>query len=152
MMAVQEADVPASELRLWDDGLQVRYGQLEHIGNSAVLNARIMQVVANDAVVLNTHQLDSELLALQQSGRWAGTALYYGDGTDVVVVANFYGLPDSSSNGTSKRSNEMLRKALSRAASFRSTPYILLGDLNVDPLDSNAVATAIGAGLMLDVV
>ena len=154
--AIQEANIPESQIRAYSRLLreasqQVRYGDTEHLGEEAARQARILTATRADRVMLDLQLHDPDLLMLQRSGRWKETAHFMDVGQHFFIVANFYGLPDTSSSASAKHANEaMLRKAILRASSIRNAPYFLIGDLNVDPSTSTAIRTWAANRLIFD--
>ena len=68
------------------------------------------------------------------------------------MVGNVYGLADASTSAAARRANEkLIAAAVLRAASFESTPYVLLGDPNRDPAKSPSIGSAIACEVAFDV-
>ncbi len=92
--------------------------------------------------------LQSELYA---TARWQEITVPMSAGTDALTCANYYGISGASSDSKAWNDNEaLLSRAVERLIAAGDAPYILLGDFNIDPAESTALATAVEAGLMVD--
>ena len=102
------------------------------------------------AVQLAIEGADDKMLL--NSGRWHEVLLPIGNGDQHIIVAGFYGVSGASSDAPKKRANErLLSAAIKRAVQFKHTPYLIAGDLNVDPEQSDALCAAVDAGELVDV-
>ena len=108
MVAAQEANTSERDVRVYtrmlrEAGIQARYGDTEPIGDAAMRHMRILSATSVGGVMLDTQQIDPELLALQQSGRWEDVVLYSDRGDSIAIIAIFYGFPDSSTSASAKK-------------------------------------------------
>ena len=86
-------------------------------------------------------------------GRWIETAVQTGDGGQAVYIASYYGISGASGGGNLRERNQsLLALALARASSFGRVPYILAGDFNEDPLESQVILKAAQSGWWIDAV
>ena len=88
---------------------------------------------------------------LLDSGRWCEIAVPTGPDGQVVYFATVWGLSGARSHAYERnQTNELLRKVFLRATAFGDVPYFILGDLNVEPGDSEVLAEVLkmDTGLM----
>ncbi len=89
---------------------------------------------------------------LYDSGRWMEVRTPIKGGSCCLNTACFYGVAGANSYPAKHKQNEqLLARAVKRAIDFKDEPYLLVGDLNVEPESSPSVAAAIEAGLLVDV-
>ena len=95
---------------------------------------------------------DPDTKVLLDSGRWLETLIPVGRGDRHILVAGFYGISAASMDGPKKAANErLINYALKRHMTFKHTPYILAGDFNIDPADSEAIQLAIDEQEVVDI-
>ena len=101
----------------------MKYGTPAYLGAASERFAsRTAVAMRPGAMIFNTTLQDSSLIALQESGRWQEYTIPYGCDDNFIIVANFYGIPDSNAGGDAKDNNDTLvQMALLRAASFKRT-------------------------------
>ncbi len=98
------------------------------------------------------HKLDARELTLHQTGRWNKTTTALKKGKGILTTAGFYGISGTISCPRVRKQNEiLLSQAIDLMISAGDQPYILIGDFNVIPEMSPAIAAAINAGLAVDV-
>jgi exonuclease III len=89
---------------------------------------------------------------LRETGRWEETVLLARADTSHFGAATLYGVSGASNNPRLHRQNEaLISKAILRLVEFGDAPYVIAGDFNVEALESEAVASAIEAGIVIDV-
>ena len=89
---------------------------------------------------------------LYQSGRWQEIKYPIGKTRSYLTVANYYGCSGANNDIKTRTENEiLLAPAIQRAIEANKEPYILVGDCNIDPSESPAIAAAVEAGLLVDV-
>ena len=90
------------------------------------------------------------VLELYCTARWTEMKIPIVGRTKFINVASFYGISGAASNEKKRRANEeLLATAVGRAIEAGDEPYLLCGDINVDPMDSTAVRAAVNAGLLI---
>ena len=96
---------------------------------------------------------DADTQVLLDSGRWLETLLPLGNGDKHMLVGAFYGVSGASLDAAKTRENEqLLTLAVKHLMQFQHTPYVLAGDFNVDPLESEVLSLAIDWLMSLQLV
>ena len=98
---------------------------------------------------ISPSQLTKEL---QSTGRWAEVMIPTKGSTNHMGAATVYGIPRAASDTRCYQENEIiLSKAILRMIEAGDIPYILMGDININLADSEAIASAVQAGILVDV-
>ena len=110
-------------------------------------------MTVNNATVSATLAItDPDTQVLLGSGRWVEVLVPLGSGDRHMIVGAFYGVSGASMDTSKRRENErLLSYAVRRLKQFQHTPYVLAGDFNIDPLDSEVIALAIDQQELVDV-
>ncbi len=99
-----------------------------------------------------THKLDRHAADLHETARWLEVKTARGKGGGCLTTSTVYGISGANSCQRKKKQNEaLLADALTKLIQAGDDPYILMGDLNIDPENSPAIAAAVDAGLVVDV-
>ncbi len=89
---------------------------------------------------------------LRATGRWEEVLVPASGATTHLGAATIYGVSGASKETRCYRENEaILSKAIRRVIEMGDVPYVLMGDINIDPSESEAVASAVEAGVLIDV-
>ncbi len=98
------------------------------------------------------HRLTDKETEMRDTGRWMKTCTATNGGGGILTTACYYGVSGANSCPRKHKHNEvLLSKAISLVLEAGDQPYLLIGDLNVDPMSSPAIAEAVDAGLLIDV-
>ncbi len=98
------------------------------------------------------HRLTDKETELRDTGRWMKTCTATNGGRGILTTACYYGVSGANSCQRKHKHNEvLLSKAISLVLEAGDQPYLLIGDQNVDPMSSLAIAEAVDAGLLIDV-
>ena len=96
--------------------------------------------------VPNPHDDDDEgrgQAILRASGRWIERRLFLKDGKHSILLASFYGVSGSTSCSASRAYNdELIGHIAARVSSMGQIPVFIGTDLNINPIDSNALTSA----------
>ena len=89
---------------------------------------------------------------LKCTSRWEEVVIPVKADTTHAGFANIYGHSRAASDPRCYRENEaLLAKAIRRLIEFGDVPYILAGDININPACSEVIAAAVEAGIAVDV-
>ncbi len=89
---------------------------------------------------------------LRATGRWEEIVLPAKASTAHVGAATTYGVTGAASNPRAYKENEaLLAKAVLRLIEFGDAPYLIAGDINIEPCDSEVLAGAIEVGIIIDI-
>ncbi len=90
--------------------------------------------------------------ALHATGRWTKVCTTIGQGRGILTTATIYGISGANSSPKAMKHNEiLLSQAISLLIKAGDQPYIIMGDINVEPEASPAVSAAVDSGLLVDV-
>ncbi len=88
---------------------------------------------------------------LRSTGRWEEVLVPAGKATTHFGAATIYGVSGASKDSRCHRENEaLLAKAVLRVIEAGDLPYVLAGDINVNPAESEVIASAVEAGILVD--
>ena len=89
---------------------------------------------------------------LRSTGRWEEVFVPATKSTSHLAIANIYGVARASSDNRCYKENEApMAKAIRRMIEVGDIPCLLIGDFNINPSESNAIASAVEAGIVVDV-
>ncbi len=88
---------------------------------------------------------------LYETARWVEIKIPIRGSTKCLTLATVYGISGASGDAKKKAQNEALLCPIIARAIEADGPYILTGDINIEPEESPAVAAAIEAGALVDV-
>ncbi len=89
---------------------------------------------------------------LHGTGRWQRIRIPVSHGARCLKVSSVYGISGANDDRRKHKQNEaILAAAVRDAVECGDDPCLLCGDINVNPLDSPAVAQAVDEGLLIDV-
>ncbi len=89
---------------------------------------------------------------LRATARWEEIVVPARADASHLGAATLYGISGASSNPRAYKENEaLLAKAVLRMVEFGDVPYIIAGDINIEPCDSEVLSSAIEAGILVDV-
>ena len=89
---------------------------------------------------------------LKSTGRWNEVVVPAGADTTHIGFGNVYGHSRASSDARCYRENEtLLARAITRPIEFGDVPYVIAGDININPACSETVAAAVEAGILSDI-
>ena len=124
--------------------------KVTHAANEA--NSGGVAIITQEHLRTISDDLAAQLPALHETARWTELKVPVRGRTKYLTIASFYGISGSSSNDRKYRANEeLLSDAIKRAIEAGDAPYLLCGDFNVDPRDSQAIAAAVNSGLLVDI-
>ncbi len=88
---------------------------------------------------------------LRATGRWEEVLVPAGRTSTHFGAATIYGVSGASKDSRCHRENEaLLAKAVMRVLEAGDLPYVLAGDINVNPAESEVIASAVEAGILVD--
>ena len=106
----------------------------------------------DESNVINDRHLDDDARFLKDTGRWHEVLIPTAKEGFHIRVAVVYGIAGASGNSNDYKDNErIMGAAIRRARSFKNEPYILGGDINVDPGASKVISLALRAKWMYDI-
>ncbi len=98
------------------------------------------------------HTLTKDQTDLLETGRWQKVKIPLAHGARCLTAATVYGISGASSDARKKRANEdILAAAIGDLLDAGDDPYLLCGDVNLDPERSPSIAEAVDAGLLVDI-
>ena len=99
-----------------------------------------------------TLQPSEDEAILRDTGRWVEAKIPIAGKARFLTVASYYGIVGASSDNRKKALNEhIINMAITKMIKAGEEPYLLCGDFNTDPEDSDTISAAIEAGLIIDV-
>ena len=121
-----------------------------HAANEA--NSGGVAITTKSHMTTVCERVQDKVLELYCTARWTELKVPISGRTKFVNVASYYGISGAASNEKKYRANEeLLAMAFGRAIEVGDETYLLCGDINVDPSESNAVRVAVNAGLLVDI-
>ncbi len=85
-------------------------------------------------------------------GRWVEVKIPLPGINTVLTVVCYYGVSGANSDPKRMAENEAhLAEVICRALEAEDAPYLIMGDINVDPEMSAAVASAVDQGCLVDI-
>ncbi len=97
-------------------------------------------------------ELTQDEAALHASGRWAKACTTLGRGRGILTTTTIYGISGANSSPKAMKHNEiLLSQAISLLLKAGDQPYIIMGDINVEPEASPSISAAVDSGLLVDV-
>ncbi len=89
---------------------------------------------------------------LRATGRWEEVVLPARADTSHFGASVLYGVSGASQNPREHRQHEaLIAKAIMRLIEFGDAPYLITGDFNIEVADSEALTSALEAGIIVDV-
>ena len=98
------------------------------------------------------HEYNDRDKRLHDSGRWQRAKVPLSHTAGNLTISCIYGISGARSNERKQKMNEaLLSDAIAEVIEAGSEPRILVGDGNIDPEESKAIASAVEAGCLVDV-
>ncbi len=89
---------------------------------------------------------------LRATARWEEIIVPTTASSIHMAAATIYGVSGAGQNPRNYKENEaILAKAVLRVIEMGDVPYVLMGDVNINPVDSEVLAGAIEAGVLVDI-
>ncbi len=98
------------------------------------------------------HPFNKHAQDLVESARWQRVKIPLAHGARCLTTSTVYGISGANDDARKKRQNEdLIAAAINDALDAGDDPYLICGDVNVDPEDSPSIAAAVEAGLLVDI-
>jgi exonuclease III len=95
---------------------------------------------------------ETQGMEVHACGRWAEVKIPLPGINTVLTVVSYYGVSGANSDPKRMAENEThLAEVICRALEAEDAPYLIMGDINVDPEMSAAVASAVDQGCLVDI-
>ena len=121
-----------------------------HAANEA--NSGGVAVITKQHIKNASDDLQSTALALYETARWSELKVDVSGRKKPLTIASFYGISRCATTDKKYRvDEELVSDAITTTIEAGDALYLLCWDFNVNPKDSQAVASAINSGLVVDI-